>query len=295
MSDFRHHDVQLGDISVHVAELGDATAPPVLFLHGWPQSWAEWRPVMELAADGFRAIAIDLPGVGASAATATDGSKRALAAVVHALIEQLELNRPVIVGHDVGGMVAFSYVRHHRGAAGVVIIDVVIPGLDPWEEVLASPYLWHFAFHSIPALPELLVQGRQGPYFDFFFNAISADPARITPQARAVYAQAYGSPAALAAGFGFYRAFSRDAEDNRAAESAPGDGPGGDSPVLYVRGAASGGDIDRYVRGLRGAGLRQVTSAVVADSGHFVADEQPARLWALIREFIATAGPLASG
>ena len=66
----------------------------------------------------------------------------------------------MIVGHDIGGMIAYAYLRHYRDAAGVVIIDAAIPGLDPWDDVIRNPYLWHFAFHAIPALPELLAQDR---------------------------------------------------------------------------------------------------------------------------------------
>src|ERR1700722_6290021 len=288
MSDFRHSDIQLGGFAVHVPELGDPAAQAILFLHGWPQSWAQWQQVMELAGEEFRAVAIDLPGVGQSAGTATDGSKQALAGVVHGLIERLTLDRPVIVGHDVGGMIAYSYLRRYQDAGSVVIVDVVIPGLDPWEEVIANPYLWHFAFHTIPALPELLVRGHRGPYFGYFFDVLAADPARITPQARAAYAQAYASDAALTAGFGFYRAFAQDAADNRA---AAGEITG--TPVLYVRGAASRGNIDSYAQGLRAAGIRQVATALVPDAGHFVAEEQPLPLWRLMREFI-TSSPAAS-
>jgi pimeloyl-ACP methyl ester carboxylesterase len=284
MPDFRHRQIEVDGISLHVAELGDPQAAPVVFLHGWPQSWAEWRTVMELAADQFRAIAIDLPGVGQSPAAAPDGSKRALAAVVHGLAERLELDRPTLVGHDVGGMIAYAYLRRYADAAGIVIVDVVIPGVDPWEDVVRNPYLWHFALHAVPALPELLVQGRQGPYFDYFFDVLAADPARITPEDRAAYAQAYASDAALAAGFGFYRAFTQDAQDNRADPEATTD-----TPVLYVRGEASRGNIDRYAQGLHAAGIRQLTTCVIPAAGHFIPDEQPAPLWQHIQDFITEA------
>ena len=187
-------------------------------------------------------------------------------------------------------MIAYSYLRRYQDAAAVVIVDVVIPGLDPWEEVIANPYLWHFAFHTIPALPELLVQGRQGPYFDYFFDVLAADPARITPQARAAYARAYASDAALAAGFGFYRTFAQDAADNCA---ATGEITG--TPVLYLRGAAGRGNIDSYARGLRAAGIaRWPPRLFLADAGHFVAEEQPAPLWRLIAGVSSPAVPAAN-
>ncbi len=284
MPDFRHHQVQLDGISLHVAELGDPRARPVVFLHGWPQSWAEWQPVMELAADQFRTVAVDLPGVGQSAGLA-DGSKREQAAIVHTLIAQLGLARPVIVGHDVGGMIAYAYLRRYQDVAAVVIVDVVIPGLDPWDEVLANPYLWHFAFHAIPALPEVLVSGRQEEYFGYFFDVLAADPARIGSEARAAYAQAYATGTALTAGFDFYRAFAQDARDNLAAAEPPAD-----TPVLYLRGAASRGNIDAYARGFRAAGVQHVDTGLIPDAGHFIPDEQPARLWQRINQFIADRG-----
>jgi pimeloyl-ACP methyl ester carboxylesterase len=281
MSNFRHRQVLLNGLSLHVAEAGDPQAQPIVLLHGWPQSWAQWRPVMERAAGDFRAVAIDLPGVGESAGAAPDGSKRTLAAIVHGLIEQLGLGGATIVGHDVGGMIAYAYLRDYQDIGGAVIVDVVIPGLDPWDEVIASPYLWHFAFHSVPALPERLVQGHQGPYFDT--SSTRSPPIRPgSPPARAAYAQAYASGAALTAGFDFYRGFAQDARDNLGAA-----GPT-DTPVLYLRGEASRGDLGSYARGLEAAGVRRLTAGIVPGAGHFVADEQPAELWRQIREFIFT-------
>lgn len=55
--------------------------------------------------------------------------------------------------------------------ARAVIMDTVVPGVAPWDQVLANPYVWHFGLHSIPALPELLVQGKQRQYFDYFWRS----------------------------------------------------------------------------------------------------------------------------
>jgi pimeloyl-ACP methyl ester carboxylesterase len=276
---FRHSHVPSGDGSLHVVEAGDPRGRPYLFLHGWPQSWRAWEDVMALAAPEARAIAIDLPGVGESAGSAA-GSKRQLAARVHDLASALGLTDLTLVGHDVGGMIAYSYLRQYADAARVVIMDTVIPGVDPWQEVLRNPYLWHFALHAIPALPETLVQGRQAEYFDFFYDVLSADPARITPQARAEYVSAYRSDAALTAGFDFYRAFAQDAQDN--AES--GKTAAVDTPLLYLRGEREGGDIASYAAGLRNAGVKHVTTALVPNAGHFTQEEAPADVWRFIRD-----------
>ena len=63
------------------------------------------------------------------------------------------------------------------------MMDVVVPGLGPWEQVIRNPYLWHFAFHSIPALPERLVQGHQAEYFGYFYDVPPRTP-RESPRRR---------------------------------------------------------------------------------------------------------------
>jgi pimeloyl-ACP methyl ester carboxylesterase len=276
---FRHRQVTARGSSLHVVEAGDPEAAPFVFLHGWPESWSSWRRVMALASQQVRAIAIDLPGVGQSAGDPTDGSKRQLAETVRALVSELGLEDVTLVGQDVGGMIAYSYLRAFGNLSRAVIMDVVVPGISPWEEVLRNPYIWHFAFHSIPGLPERLVQGHQREYFDFFYDVLSADPAKIPPEARASYVRAYSSDAALTAGFSWYRAFAQDAAANQQASQDVA------TPVLYLRGEKESGQIADYLNGLRAAGLTQLTHGLVPGAGHFPQEEAPAETWRLIASF----------
>jgi pimeloyl-ACP methyl ester carboxylesterase len=278
---FRHSQVTVAGSSLHVVESGVLDAAPFLFLHGWPESWQSWRQIMTMASPQVRAIAIDLPGIGESTGDPTDGSKRQLAAVVRGLVETMGLRDLTLVGQDVGGMVTYAYLRTFPDLSRAVIMDVVIPGIDPWEQVLRNPYLWHFAFHSIPDLPERLVQGHQSEYFEYFYGAISADPSKITPEARAVYAQAYATGSALTAGFNWYRTFPHDAAANNEASSRASV----TTPLLYLRGDKEGGQISDYLDGLRSAGLTQVGHALVPNAGHFTQEEAPEDTWALIAEF----------
>jgi pimeloyl-ACP methyl ester carboxylesterase len=280
---FLHRQVKVSDSSLHVVEAGDPEAAPFLFLHGWPETWYSWRHIMAAASGQVRAIAIDLPGIGESTGDPTDGSKRQMAAVVHSLIETMGLKDLTLVGQDVGGMITYAYLRMFPNIRRSVIMDVVIPGIDPWEQVLTNPYLWHFAFHSIPRLPETLVQGHQGQYFAYFYDAISADPSKITTEARAVYAQAYATDNALTAGFNWYRTFTHDAAANNEADNkAPTE-----TRVLYLRGEHEGGRIDDYLDGLRSAGLTHLDQALVPNAGHFTQEEAPEDTWRLIAEFSA--------
>jgi pimeloyl-ACP methyl ester carboxylesterase len=279
----------LGEARVHVVEAGDPQAPAVLFLHGWPESWAAWREVMRLASASVRAVAIDLPGVGesaASGASAVDGSKRELARIVHRLVSELKLRDVTIVGHDIGGMIAFAYLRNFPDLGRAVIADVVIPGVPPWEEVLRNPNLWHFALHQVPELPEQLIQGRQRPYFDFFYDGLANQPKAITAELRDAYADAYSNDAALTSALHWYRAFPQDAQDNQRSGRAASS-----TPVLYLRGERQqGADIDEYLRGLRGAGLTDVTGRLITGSGHYTPEEDPQQTWQAIAEFIAATG-----
>jgi pimeloyl-ACP methyl ester carboxylesterase len=172
---FRHSQVEVGDSSLHVIEAGDPGATSIVLLHGWPESWRAWRDVMARGAGQARVIAIDLP-IGGSTGDPTDGTKRDLARVVGGLIQTMGLRHVTLVGHDIGGMVAFATLRGVHGLDRVVIMDTVVPGVDPWPQVVRNPYIWHFALHAVPGLPEHLVRGREREYFDYFYDVLSPDP-----------------------------------------------------------------------------------------------------------------------
>ncbi|GAA1965525.1 alpha/beta hydrolase [Amycolatopsis minnesotensis] len=261
---------------MHVAEIGDPHAPACLFLHGWPESWRAWLDVLGLASARFRAVAMDLPGIGGS--TGRGGRKRELAATVRELVAAMGLTDVTLVGHDAGGMVAYACLRRCPGLARVVVLNTVVPGVAPWETVLGNPRIWHFGLHAVPSLPETLVRGREAAYFDYFYDILSADPARITPEARAAHVDAYRAEGALTAGFDLYRAFGHDTEDNTDVSRV-------DIPLLYLRGDHEYGDIAAYAAGFRAAGIANVTTGEVPGAGHFAPEEAPEAVWHLIDEF----------
>lgn len=288
MSELRHEHVQVGDVTLHTATAGPADAPAVVLLHGWPESWATWREIIPLAARTHRVIALDLPGIGGSSRGGITGTKAEIARAVHALIETLGLRDTTIVGHDIGGMVAYACLRAYPDLARVAILDVPIPGVDPWDEFVRSPFLWHFALHAVPGLPERLVGDRIAEYFDYFYDLLAAAAGALTAEVRAEQAAAYAVPGALEAGFDWYRAFNADVEHNLRAAA----GPSAATPLLYLRGAAErGGSIATYVDGLHRAGVSAVTPAVIEDAGHFPHQEQPAATWRALNDFIASTTP----
>jgi len=272
--------------SLYVREAGPETGPALLFLHGWPESALAWEAVMRLAASaGFRALAVDLPGVGGSTMLDAPTDKLGMATLLHEAIAGLSLRNLTLVGQDVGGQVAFAWATAFPDdLARVVIMDVVIPGVGPWEDVLRNPFIWHFAFHAIPDLPELLVSGKQRQYFDYFYEAIAGRPDAIPPDRRDAYAAAYADAGALATGFGWYRAFPEDARRNAAWAKDPARVV---MPLLYLRGEHEGGDLDAYLNGFLTAGFDRVEGGVVPGAGHFAPEEAPDATWERIAAFIA--------
>jgi pimeloyl-ACP methyl ester carboxylesterase len=281
----RHNQVYVGDSSIHVVESGKQSGPTFLLLHGWPESWCSWQPMMTVAGNSARIVAIDLPGVGGSTGSVTDGSKSELAKKVHDLISILGLEEVTLVGQDVGGMVVYAYLRKFQDIRRAVIMDVVLPGIAPWENVIRNPYIWHFALHAVPSLPERLVHGRQAEYFRFFYDTLSFDRTKITPEARAAYIDAYSTEGALTAGFNWYRTFARDAEENRMPSEHELT-----TPLLYLRGEHESGNIRDYVDGLRAAGAMSIQQGIVPAAGHFAQEEAPEATWRLLAELAAGAG-----
>jgi pimeloyl-ACP methyl ester carboxylesterase len=277
MSEPVQHQVTVRSVSYGVTEAGEPGDPAVVFLHGWPQSSRAWDAVMPLAvADGIHAVAVDLPGIGGSANAATDGTKAELARAVHDLVFALQLEDVVLVGHDIGGMVAYSYLRAYADLRAAVIMNVAVPGVEPWPRVLANPHIWHFGFHQVPDLPEKLIAGNERTYLDYFYDTLAARPEAITDEDRAAYAETYANPAASTAGLDWYRAFPADAEHHEA-QAGPIE-----TPLLYLRGEEEPGSLETFADGFRRAGVSDLGAALIPGAGHFAPEEAPAQTWAPI-------------
>jgi pimeloyl-ACP methyl ester carboxylesterase len=266
-----HSTIEVDGYPIHLVTAGATTNPAVLLLHGWPQTWQAFAQIIPRLATVNRVVAMDLPGIGVTGPPPAAGDKRSIAKVVRRVMKTLRLTNVTLVGHDVGGMVTYAFLRAYQDdLTGAIIMNTVIPGITPWAQVIANPHIWHFAFHAVPKLPEQLVAGGQAAYFDYFFDAISEHPEAIDRTARAAYADAYGRVETLRAGFDWYRGLAKDEQDNAEPASPVS------TPVLYVRGECEAGRIETYVNGLRSAGLANLRSQLIPDSGHFAPEEQPA-------------------
>lgn len=282
-SEITDRTVQVGDQTVRYLAAGTG-GKAIVLLHGWPQSADEFRGIIPDLAEEYRVYAPDLSGIGGSTAPSQRWDKAALASDVKAFADHMGLANPLIVGHDIGGMVAYAYARQYPDAlSGVAILDVPIPGLDPADAIAASAHAWHYDFHNQVGLAETLVEGRQADYFGYFINKVSANPEAISSDDIAVYAKAYGTPESLRAGFELYRAFDDDAVFFKAQNSYF------TVPMLVVGGEFStGGALPMMEDSFAKQGATFITTIVVKGAGHWLAEEKPAETVQAIEDFAAT-------
>lgn len=126
------------------------------------------------------------------------------------------------------------------------------------------------AFHLIPELPETVVTGHERAYFDFFYNIMAKDPQHLPDARRDAYSRGYARREALKAGFDWYRALPKDAEHNGKRKEIR-------TPMLYLRGDADGRSPDDYTPGIRDAGVVNLESGVLPDSGEYAPRRRLAR------------------
>src|SRR5512132_1403089 len=149
-----------GDLRLHVREWGKAGGPPILFIHGWSQSHLCWASQYQSTlAEEFRLVAYDLRGHGMSQAPLepehyTNG--QLWADDVAAIIEQLRLDRPVLVGWSYGGFIICDYVRAYgqdRIAAIDFVAGAVTLGEAAFGTLIGPGFLDHFADATSDDLP----------------------------------------------------------------------------------------------------------------------------------------------
>jgi len=269
-----HAYARLTNVVMHYAACGAPDADPIVLLHGWPQTWREWRHVMpRLVQAGLRVIAPDLRGLGDTSRPLDGYDSASVAAdVAELVLDHLGYERFHLVGHDWGGPTAFALAAAHPQAVRTLaIVDATVPGIG--LDFSQGGKRWHHAFHMTPDLPEELVRGRERMYLSWFYSEFSWRTGAIAPEDIDDYVRCYTQPGALRAGFSYYRAIPANVERNRALHASGFRLP---MPVLAV----GGGRAEARGRGTEPeTSLREiavdVTGLVVADSGHFVPEEQP--------------------
>lgn len=279
---FSRHEAEVNGTTL--SYLIGGAGQPIVLLHGWPQTALSWRPVLRPLADlGYTVVAPDLRGTGQSSRAESGYDKDNQAEDVRALIDLLDLGPHLrLVGHDIGGMVAFSYARLHPSEVErLILMELAVPGFGLEEAMnVARGGRWHFGLFMTPEVPELLFEGQEKAFFTWWFAHLSADPDQFSPSDIDEVVRSYAGPASLRGGFAHYRTLLHDGNINRAWRESGGQLT---MPVLAVGGERAVGTA--LADGVRPA-APGVASAVIPNSGHFVAEEQPDHVLAALREFL---------
>jgi pimeloyl-ACP methyl ester carboxylesterase len=283
--DFASGTATANSIMVHYVRGG--RGPALVLLHGFPQDWFEWRRLMPRLAKRFTVIAVDLRGVGGSAAPADGYAATDLAEDVHQLLSALGIVRAHVVGHDIGGWVAYAFARlYPHSTSSLLVMETPIPGIEPFLDLGIDVPLWHGEFHMIPDLPERLVAGRQAIYFRYFFDVGTNDNTVITDADVEHYANAYGDPDHLRSAFEVYRALPANMTFNAESTTTI------DVPLLLVGGEHVFGPVmPALAENLRAHhGWTDVQVEVLENGRHYLAEERPDDIAELIERHATVRG-----
>jgi pimeloyl-ACP methyl ester carboxylesterase len=279
MTSITHHTAQVNGTRLHYATAGEG--PAVMLLHGWPQTWYEWRHVIDLLAGEYQVVAPDLRGFGYSAKPAAGYDAATMAADLEALNDHLGLRDVTVLGHDWGAVFGYVYAAKTPSQVRALgIVEMALPGVGVMEQAMAPQpqgnFLWHMGFQSVPDLPELLIAGKEKPYLRWFFEHFAYDPAAITAADLDVYTDAITQVGALRAGLAVYQDFFTTADQVTALAKTPLEIPvrayGGEACL----GGATLASVQAVAPGAQGG--------VIERCGHWAAEERPDVVASIIRD-----------
>src|SRR5215212_2196128 len=276
---FASRYIDTGELRQHAVIGGEG--PPLLLVHGWPETWYAWRLVMPALARDFKVIAVDQRGMGLSDKPQDGYDTGTLADDLVALMDALGHQRFAAVGHDTGFAISYALAADHPDRVDRVALAEIpgSPGTAPSPPLfLPGPLndrLWHLGFNRIDKLNEQLVAGREDIFFGWEFDAAAK---RLPDGVIDYYVRNLSNPDSLRGSFGWYRALETSIAQNEQRKTRRLT-----MPILAIGGAASFGD---HVGNAVQAVADDVQSLVIPGVGHFVAEEAPEEMLAALTAFL---------
>jgi pimeloyl-ACP methyl ester carboxylesterase len=278
---FTSRYVDTGEVRLHAVTGGDG--PPLLLVHGWPQTWYAWRMLMPALARDFSVVAVDQRGIGLSDKPRDGYDTATLASDLVKLMDALGHPRFALYGTDVGMPIAYALAADHPDRVErLVVSEAPLPGVSPSPPLFLPPLLnarlWHLAFNQLPKINEQLVSGREDIFFGAEFDA-SAGTNKLPPDVVKYYVDTLAaSPDALRGSFGFYRALTTTIAQNEQRKTRRLT-----VPVLAIGGEQSAGEGPGNTMKLV---ADDVQTMVLAGSGHWVAEQATEELLAALAAFL---------
>jgi len=279
---FRSRYIETGWLRQHAVIGG--SGPPLLLVHGWPQTWYAWRLVMPALAQEFEVIAPDQRGIGLTDKPKDGYDPGTLADDLVALMDALGHKRFAVVGTDTGLPISYALAADHPDRVERVVLAEV-PG--PPGTVPSPPFfcpeplnngLWHIAVNRLSEVNEQLVRGREDIYFGYEFN-IQAGKNKLPDASIDYYIGLLRNPDSLHGTFAFYREWDAMMAQNEQRKNTPLT-----MPVLAISGADSWGEaVGEAMKSV----ADDVQSAVIPGAGHWFAEQAPQETLAALVPFLA--------
>ncbi|GAB4216125.1 MAG: alpha/beta hydrolase [Roseiflexaceae bacterium] len=269
-----HHKAAVNGQIIHYVRAGQGD--PLLLLHGWPATWYHWRRVIPALAQHYTVIAPDLRGFGDSSKPQSGYDTRTVTEDVYQLMRQLGFGRLFVAGHDLGAVHAYTYANQHpEDVRALAYLDEPLPGFT-YEQFAgfnpdpsAQGGFWWAHFFLFPDLPEALMEGRERLVLTHLIRRMAYDMGAFSEADLDEYARTFGN-GGWRGSLGVYREIGRTIQQNREAATTLLE-----MPVLALGGAFGTGEVPLHDMQQV---ARNVTGGVIAECGHFIAEERPAEL-----------------
>jgi pimeloyl-ACP methyl ester carboxylesterase len=222
-----HGILTLKDVSIHYVASGPEDKPLMLFLHGFPEFWYSWRHQIREFQKDYRVVAIDQRGYSESSKPAGihNYSLTKLTSDLEQVIQALGYKSCVLVAHDWGGLVAWSFGRNYSHLVDKLIV-MNAPPFPVYNTIVQTNKeqarkSWYVFFFQLPFLPELVLKLQDFAFFDSLLPSKHKQGSDEADKAReeniAPYKYTFSQPGALTPPLNYYRHFMRNQSDNRAA------------------------------------------------------------------------------
>ncbi|MFE0629409.1 alpha/beta fold hydrolase [Streptomyces sp. NPDC058864] len=281
---FRSEYAEVNDFRMHYMQGGNGS--PVVMIHGFPQTWAEWRQQMGPLSRTHTVIAVDLRGTGNSQVTETGYRAAQLAEDVHQLMKQLGLDNGIqVVAHDVGVWVAYAYAAQwpsevlRMAVMEAPVADDSAYGFPALSVDPDKPSPWHWGMFQMP-LAEHLIAGHERVFVEEMITAyLVGNKSPFTPSDFDYYADFLKEPGRTKAWMSVYRQFRANVQQNKEF-LARGKL---EMPILAVGAQDSFGGmiVDQW----RDYAVN-VDGRVLENSGHFVTEEKPQEVTDMLQSFL---------
>ncbi|GAC1329725.1 MAG: alpha/beta hydrolase [Candidatus Dormibacteria bacterium] len=264
-----HRMVDIGDVSLHVAEAGRGA--PVLLLHGWPQNWYVWRHVIPELARKYHVFAPDLRGFGWSDAPASGYQKEALATDILKLMDELNISPVRLVGHDWGGFVGFLMcLREPDRFHAYLALNIVTPWINRGAALRNLHRSW-YQLGMASGLGGLLLRARPG-WLNPMLRRAAADPAAWSSADVDIYLDRLTQPERAEASVQVYRELLL--REGPAWLAGRYSGQRLEVPTLMLFGEADLAISSSMLMGFEDH-ADDMRLELVPGVGHFIADERP--------------------